>query len=387
MTDVQQPTPAPLSRTNSHTQTAAPPTVEQPTLTSLAAKISALTNEVSTYLSDNKIQAPSFAADSPTSYVGLSHEMFMKRQVLLDAVQDLWYLAQGPSESIFNYAHCVSNFPSRRTCVKRMGLIMCAKVMPDATCLNVLNHFNFWAAVPLDGSATYLQIAQHTRLPLDVAYRILQHAVTLRIFAEVTPGSPTSSIVHTSRSAAAAKSEGLQALVAAVIDDSGASTMVLNQALERYSSGKEELSTNMDETSFALLHKDSPNGKFANSWDYLENDGEGEKKGWRQRNFIKFMAFIKEIFQLEKTMLSLYDWEQAGSAKVVDVSLLARGYDQSHYMGVLYSCKIDTNIVSSSVAQVAMMPLSSRKHSQTSKSQSRIYRKCAQSSTPTYLQI
>ena len=108
MADTQHQPRTPLSRTNSHTKPVPPPKDEQPTLNSLAAKISSLSNELSTYLAKNNIPAPSFAADSPTSYAGLSHEMFMTRQVLLDAVQDLWYLAQGPSESIFNYAHCVS---------------------------------------------------------------------------------------------------------------------------------------------------------------------------------------------------------------------------------------------------------------------------------------
>lgn len=192
--------------------------------------------------------------------------------------------------------------------------------MPDATCLNVLNHFKFWSAVPLDGSATYLQIAKHTGLPLDVTYRILQHAITLRIFAEVTPGSPTSSIVHTSRSAAVLKSKGIQALISTVLDDAGAPMMVLHNALEKYSAGKDELSSDMSETAFALLHKDDTFGKHTNSWDFIENDGEGEKKGWRQRNFVEFMNYIKEIFQLEKTMLSVFDWEAIGDAKVVDVS-------------------------------------------------------------------
>lgn len=79
----------------------------QPTLNSLAAKISELSETFTKYLKENNIPAPTFAADSPVNYSGLSHEMFMTRQVLLDAVSDLWLLAQGPSESIFNYAHCV----------------------------------------------------------------------------------------------------------------------------------------------------------------------------------------------------------------------------------------------------------------------------------------
>ena len=78
------------------------------------------------------------------------------------------------------------------------------KVIPDAAALNILNHFDFWSAVPVDGSASYAEIAQRTRLPQDVVYRVVQHATTLRLFAETEPGKPSSRIQHTSRSAALA---------------------------------------------------------------------------------------------------------------------------------------------------------------------------------------
>lgn len=80
----------------------------QPTLNSLAAKITELSETFTRFLKENNVPQPSFAADSPTSYSNLSAESFMIRQSLLDALTDMWYLTQGPSESIFNYVHCVS---------------------------------------------------------------------------------------------------------------------------------------------------------------------------------------------------------------------------------------------------------------------------------------
>lgn len=62
--------------------------------------------------------------------------------------------------------------------------------MPDAACLNVLNYFNFWAAVPLDGSASYQEIAQRVRLPLDVTRRVVQHGLTIRLFASDASTGP-----------------------------------------------------------------------------------------------------------------------------------------------------------------------------------------------------
>ena len=84
--------------------------METATLASLAAKITDLSQTLSHYLQKNEIPAPSFAANSPTSYTGLSPDIFMTRQVLLDSLMDMWYLAQGPSESIFNTVHNVCYF-------------------------------------------------------------------------------------------------------------------------------------------------------------------------------------------------------------------------------------------------------------------------------------
>lgn len=80
----------------------------QVTLTSLAEQISELTKQFTEQLKEANVAEPSFAVDSPTRYEGLNVEMFMARQKLIDSIEDLWFLAQGPSESIFNYAHTVS---------------------------------------------------------------------------------------------------------------------------------------------------------------------------------------------------------------------------------------------------------------------------------------
>ncbi|KXJ92723.1 O-methyltransferase-domain-containing protein [Microdochium bolleyi] len=266
----------------------------QPTLNDLAAKITELTQTFTKFLEKNKIQAPTFAADSPTSYTGLDAETFGLKGQLLDALSDMWILTQGPSESIFNYCH---------------------SAMPDATCLNVLNHFDFWAAVPINGSASYSEISKHVELPEDVVRRVIEHATTLRIFAETVPGSPNSRVVHTSRSAAVAKAPGLKALVSTTIDDVGAPCMVLNTALEKYTKGRPKLTEEMGETAFALLH----GGKYKNSWEYIENDGEGERKGWRSRNFVTFMGYLKDIFQLESIVSESVDWASFGKAHVVDI--------------------------------------------------------------------
>jgi hypothetical protein len=188
------------------------------------------------------------------------------------------------------------------------------QVIPDAACLNVLNHFDFWTAVPVDSSASYGEIAEQVSLPEDVVIRVLQHAVTLRLFAE----SSSRRVQHTSRSSALARQPGLRALVSSVLDVTGAPMMSMNSALERYSRGKKtnQAENKISESAFALFH----GHKYANSWDFLENDGEGERKGWRQQKFVEFMLYTKEIFHLEDIVVNAYDWAAAGESTVVDVS-------------------------------------------------------------------
>lgn len=74
----------------------------------LAAQISELAGGFTKSLAEASVAEPNFTAASPTSYENLTGDMFLRRQELLDKITDLWYLVQGPSESIFNYVHTVS---------------------------------------------------------------------------------------------------------------------------------------------------------------------------------------------------------------------------------------------------------------------------------------
>lgn len=170
----------------------------------------------------------------------------------------------------------------------------------------------------MDGTATHEQIAKHTDLPVEIVQRTLDHAVTMRYFARPEPTS--SSVKHTSRSAALAKDAGLKALVQMVLDETSPPMMLLPEALRRFAVGKPAVSRNQKETAFRLCHSGGVWGDYENTWDFLENDGEGADKGWRQRNFIKFMAYIKDLFKTESIVLDAIDWKAAGEATVVDVS-------------------------------------------------------------------
>lgn len=310
------------------------------TLNSLAAQISELAAKMTEQLEADKVPPVTLEADSPIKYERLPGDVFLTRQLLEDALKDMWILSQGPSESVYNYVHMA---------------------IPDTSCLNILNQFDFWNAVPVDGQASYEEIATHTKLPVEVVNRVIDHAITMRFFAK--PSSPANSVKHTSRSAALAKDSGLSALVQMVLDETGPPMFLLPEALRRFSQGKPEITKNMKETAFKLCHSGGAWGNYENSWDFIENDGEGENKGWRQRNFVKFMAYIKDLFGTEGIVLDAIDWKGAGDVTVVDVSQTSP-----------FLVEVVLTNISSEAQQATTMP-SSQPNSLTSKLWSKISQK------------
>ncbi|PZD29970.1 O-methyltransferase [Pyrenophora tritici-repentis] len=269
------------------------------TLNSLAAQISELAAKMTKQLETEKVPPVTLEADSPVKYKNVSGEVFMLRQSLEDALKDMWILSQGPSDSVFNYVHMA---------------------IPDAACLNILNRFNFWNTVPIYGEATFENVAKQTKLPLEVVSRVLEHAVTMRFFVKPSPTATSA----------------------------GPPMFMLPEALRRFSQGKPDISKDVKETAFKLCRSGGAWGDYENSWDFIENDGEGEEKGWRQRNFIKFMAYIKDLFQTESHVLSAIDWKAAGNATVVDIAGSA-GHDDA----VLAKAFPNLKIVVEDLAEVA----------------------------------
>jgi hypothetical protein len=72
---------------------------ESPTLTGLAAKISAAAVSIESYLKKNNHPAPSFHPDAPSS-MPLVPEVQQARYELLSALSDLELLVQGPFDAL-----------------------------------------------------------------------------------------------------------------------------------------------------------------------------------------------------------------------------------------------------------------------------------------------
>ncbi|KAK6855190.1 hypothetical protein PG995_008722 [Apiospora arundinis] len=301
---------------------------EEPTLESLATSISELAGALSKQMKDNKVPPVSFAADSPTSYSNLTGEMFMIRQKLLDSLNDMWWLAQGPSESIFNYCHSVgliATLAAARKSLLGIDMVACTNCTPGHPRRDGAQHPQLLQLLERRAPERLHDLRRHRPRDEAAASRRVPSPAARHDPAHLRRG-PRQGRRRATRQAHLAVRRpgqdppGLRALVSTVLDDAGAPLMVLNEALRRFSSGKPELTQKTAETAFALFHQGGQfGGKFENSWEMIENDGEGEKKGWRQRNFVTFMSYLKDIFQLEDKVLHAYDWAAAGKASVVDI--------------------------------------------------------------------
>ena len=185
--------------------------------------------------------------------------------------------------------------------------------MHDYSVLNLLNQFNFWDAVPLTGSASYGDIASKVNLSETMVQRLLRHAMTRHIFAEMAPGS--GKVVHTCISAAPVKNPLLRSWIGHNLEEIAPASLNLGEALKRYGESAEPFESAGAYTYF----RDSKEVKTLFEW--FDVDGEGERKGWRTRRFGEAMAHMTNDPATNiKFIHACYDWDGLGEATVVDVS-------------------------------------------------------------------
>lgn len=169
--------------------------------------------------------------------------------------------------------------------------------MADSATLNILNYFNFWDAVPLEGDASFEEISESVRLPQEAVQTVLRYAMNNRIFEMVDPTNAASRTRHTSRSAVMVREKSMQFIVSLTIDGLGGPLAILNRSLKKYFLGKTELSNEISQTPFGMLYNEGgPLGKFKDYYDFIDREGEGEKKGWRQRDMVESLRMAKEIW-------------------------------------------------------------------------------------------
>ena len=182
--------------------------------------------------------------------------------------------------------------------------------------LGALAHFNIFAAVPLDGEISYAAIAAKINLAEGRVRRILRHAMTNYIFKEARPGY----VVHTATSAMPVRNPALISWIGHNIEEVGTSSVKVVEAMERWGDSEDLI-----ESGFGIAFgADQEHGKGGKSsfFKFLQDDGEGDKKGWRMQRLGEAMDSMKggdgtlDAAHVHKG----FNWEGLGKATVVDVS-------------------------------------------------------------------
>lgn len=197
--------------------------------------------------------------------------------------------------------------------------------------LDVLNQFDFWSAVPLSGSATHAEVAARTGLPEDLVRRFLRHAATMRLFVLVAAaegdgdGSGQARVAHTAASAFVARSPAHRGWIAHHLEESRVACTRLPDALRRFSVGRAAAAQELGETAFALAFGGGEGGGAGTGvtfWDFIREDGEGERKGFRTGRFAQAMQAGRGSSGVDfgGLLRGGFDWEGLGEGTVVDVS-------------------------------------------------------------------
>ncbi|KAL6872762.1 O-methyltransferase domain-containing protein [Trichoderma novae-zelandiae] len=263
-------------------------------LQTLLATATELTKTLTSNLEARNFPEPSFDQDAPAS-LPPDQDIQGPRTKLVEALMDMLHLAMGPIEYFVSQNLWLGN---------------------EAVALDVMNSFNFWAAVPLGASASYADIAQATNLPEQIVRRILRFGMTMYLFREEAPGSGR--VVHSAASAYMARSRHMQSFTSHLLEDVRPATTVVADALRKWFVGRSAPSEEREHAPFYLA---SFGGEVAacSIFDFLRTDErEGRPKGYRATRLAEGLNALSTGIATE-TYVEAFDWESLGEATVVDV--------------------------------------------------------------------
>ncbi|KAH8659815.1 O-methyltransferase-domain-containing protein [Xylariales sp. PMI_506] len=254
------------------------------TLQSLAASIGELTEALTSQLKAASFPEPSFDPDAPES-LPPAPEVQGPRLQLIENLTKMLHLVVGPSEYYINH-FMINN---------------------ESLTLDVLNHFDFWHLVPLDGSATYAELAAATQLPEQ--------------FEAPGADGPSNRVAHTAASAYPAREPLARSLISHCMRDSWPAAVVGVEALDRFFVGQG--SQGSEEPGHCPFNISSEDGKVRGKgyWEFASTyEKPGQPKGYRSKIFAEAMAALSKSFPGGiETVLEKFDWESLGEATVLDV--------------------------------------------------------------------
>lgn len=172
----------------------------------------------------------------------------------------------------------------------------------EIACLHAIYSFDMASQVPLDGEASFGEIAKAVGLDEDRVCRIIRLATTSGIFKEIRPGFAS----HTGASALLSMPTGPKDVVGSVIDDVFPATAKLVESLKKHPTPQKP----MLETSFGLAHNTTE--PF---FDYLKKDPA------RSERFHAAMKASDAAGPFSGASLkSGYAWDELEAGVFVDVS-------------------------------------------------------------------
>ncbi|KAI4113180.1 MAG: hypothetical protein LQ345_005784 [Seirophora villosa] len=262
-------------------------------LTELAAQISSHAQKIEETLAAHDLPQPSFAVDGPpTMPAGPEFRELQKtRLALMDAARDMEHLTTGPEAWI-----------------KSSVLSFAA----DWLTLAVLAHWDVFSAVPLDGEISYADLALKVGLAEERLRRFIRQAMTNHIFTESRPGF----VAHTATSAVPARIPSFRWYIEHNAEDGGPAYPHVIPALEKWGASDQPAKSGFG-IAFGLDAKDSKDSVFQ----FVAEDGEGEKKGFRMRRIGNAMEGMKGdgAYNVGHAQNG-FDWASLGDdATVVDL--------------------------------------------------------------------
>ncbi|KAH8660841.1 O-methyltransferase [Tricladium varicosporioides] len=213
------PKPREASVTTESSKNSQPQATPSPTsnLVELAAIISRETAKIDMYLKESGSPIPSFDVNAPLDFPALPEDIKKARLEVVRATKELGDLVTGPRESVRWMAWDHNNSLS----------------------LKAIYHYQIAKSFPVNGTATYAQIAEKTGLDEANVRRFMRHAMTNRIFKEISPDT----VAHSAASRVLAEDGAMDDWVGFCVDDLLPAATKTITALEENPSASEPTQT------------------------------------------------------------------------------------------------------------------------------------------------
>lgn len=186
-------------------------------LIELAATITRETEKLDKYMKEKGLPAPSFEPDALLNFPKLDGEMKKAREEVVRATKELGDLVTGPTESVRWMAWDHNNSLS----------------------LHAIYHYKIAQSFPINETATFAEIASKVGLDELNVRRFLRHAMTNRIFKEVSPGV----VAHTAASRVLAEDRMMNDWVGFCVEDMWPAASQTIPAIERNPAASEATQT------------------------------------------------------------------------------------------------------------------------------------------------